>query len=134
MISVLDAGAAIELVFKLTHHSRIAEELGQAATVLAPGLYVSEVANALWKYPKQASDPQEIDPILVDAAVELIDEFVPGRELYREAYAFSTQWGHPINDSMYLVLARRNAALLLTTDKRMRQLAAKNKIQVLSLK
>ena len=134
MIAVLDASAAVELIFKLTHHDRIAHHLGQAATVLAPDLYVSEVANAMWKYSKQARDPKEVDPILVDAAVELVDEFIPGRELYREAYVFSTQWGHPVYDSMYLVLARRNAAVLLTMDRRMKELATKNKIEVLSLK
>ena len=133
MIAVLDASAAIELVFRRSLHGRIEAEMESADAVIAPELYVSEVSNAFWKYSRLIKDASLLDVRLLDAAIDLVDDYVPTRELYREAYAFSCQWKHPVYDSMYVVLARRNDAILVSIDKRMRELAGKNKLKVIPL-
>lgn len=51
------------------------------------------------------------------ATLDLVDEFVPMSELYEEALAESMRLHQPIYDMFYLVLARRNGAVLYTTDK-----------------
>ena len=66
-----------------------------------------------------------LDVRLLDAAIELVGNYAPARELYREAYAFSCRWNHPVYDSMYLILARRNDAILVGIDQRMRDLAGR---------
>lgn len=134
MIAVLDASAAIELVLKRPLQSYVGLEVERAAAVLAPDFYVAEVANVFWKYSKLAKDSATVDPRLLDAAIGLVDEYVSTQELYRESYAFSCQWDHPVYDCIYLILARRNDALLVTVDKRMRELAQKNRLRTIALK
>ncbi|MBN2244352.1 MAG: type II toxin-antitoxin system VapC family toxin [Candidatus Aminicenantes bacterium] len=48
--------------------------------------------------------------------LELVDFYEPSSSLFREAFGRSSQIGHPVYDSLYLVLARRNNAILLTLD------------------
>ena len=134
MIAVLDASAAVELVRKQPLHRQIAAEIERARLVLAPELYISEVSNTFWKYSKLAQQQSSTESQLLDLALDLVDEYVSARELYREAFDLSCQWDHPVYDSLYLVLARRNGAVLLTIDKRLRELSVKNKVKLVSLK
>ncbi|MCP9833849.1 type II toxin-antitoxin system VapC family toxin [Cyanobium sp. Aljojuca 7A6] len=84
---------------------------------------LTEVANALWKLQRGAGlvgmDPQ---PLLADAA-DLVDQIEPDRHLQVEALALACHLNHPVYDCLYLALARREAALLLTADQRLRRLA-----------
>ena len=58
-------------------------------------------------------------------AVELVDVIEPDRQLQAEALALACHLDHPVYDCVYLALARREAALLVTADKRLQQLAAR---------
>ncbi|MEA5442376.1 type II toxin-antitoxin system VapC family toxin [Cyanobium gracile] len=120
---VLDASAALRLITHDPIASGWAEQLGQAPLVLAPELMLTEVANALWKLQRDAGlagmDPQ---PLLADAA-DLVDQIEPDRHLQVEALALACHLNHPVYDCLYLALARREAALLLTADLRLRRLA-----------
>ncbi len=49
MITVLDASAAVEVVLHRPNADTISSVLRSADLTLAPDLYVSEIANALWK-------------------------------------------------------------------------------------
>ena len=91
---------------------------------------VSEVTNAIWKYVRAEALDQETASTLADTAIGLVDEYVPVRTLDREALAFSIQTDHPVYDSMHLVLARRNDAVLLPGDTNMRKLAADQGIRL----
>jgi predicted nucleic acid-binding protein len=130
VIAVLDASAAVASLFASTRSARVAELLGTANAVLAPDLMVSEMTNAIWKYVRAGALDQETASTLADTAIGLVDEYVPVRTLHREALAFSIHTDHPVYDSMYLVLARRNDAVLLTGDKKMRKLAADHGIRL----
>ena len=121
---VLDASAVVRLIC----HDPVAEswaaQLGQASMVLAPELMLTEVANALWKLERKASlsgvDPQ----MLLAEARDLVDQFEPDRALQAEALALASHLDHPVYDCLYLALARREAATLLTADQRLQRLAA----------
>lgn len=130
MIAVLDASAAVGSLFASTRTARIAELLGEADTVLTPDLFVSEVTNALWRYVRAGALEQETASTLADTAIGLVDEYVAVNTLHREALAFSIKTHHPVYDSIYLVLARRNDALLLTGDKKLRKLAEEHRIRL----
>lgn len=130
MIAVLDASAAVASLFASTRNARVAELLGETDTILAPDLMVSEVTNAIWKYLCAGALEQETASTLADTAIGLVDEYVPVHSLHREALAFSIQTDQPVYDSIYLVLARRNDAVLMTGDKRMRKLAADHGIRL----
>ena len=122
---VLDASAAVRLVTGDPEAVQWAQQIAQAPLVLAPELMLSEVANTLWKLHRAGSlegqDPQEL---LVDAR-DLVDQIEPDRHLQVEALALACHLDHPVYDCLYLALARREAAGLLTADQRLQKLATK---------
>ena len=64
---------------------------------------------------------QHFDP----APEELVDVIEPDRHLLAEALALACHLDHPVYDCLYLALARREAAVLVTADQRLQQLAAR---------
>jgi predicted nucleic acid-binding protein len=120
---VLDASAVLRLITHDPIASGWVEQVGQAPLVLAPELMLTEVANALWKLQRSAGlagmDPQQL---LADAA-DLVDQTEPDRHLQVEALALACHLNHPVYDCLYLALARREAAFLLTADQRLQRLA-----------
>jgi predicted nucleic acid-binding protein len=130
MIAVLDASAAIEFVFGRPSSQPIADVLSSADLVLSPDLYVAEVSNAVWKYARSADQLVEPADVLVDI-VSLPDELVSSHDLYREAFAFSLRKNHPVYDSLYAVLARRNDATLLTMDQKLTVISEEEGITVI---
>ena len=94
------------------------------ALVLAPELMLTKVANALWKL-QWAGSLNGLDPqLLLGDARDLVDQIEPDRELQVEALALACHLNHPVYDCLYLALARREAATLLSADHRLLTLAA----------
>lgn len=119
---VLDASAALRVVMGLDDDARLAGCLESAAVVIAPGLYVSEVANALRRYVQSGDLDLAAAVDRLQEALELLDDLVPDRELGVESLAEAARSGHSAYDMMYAVLARRTASLLLSRDARLLQL------------
>jgi predicted nucleic acid-binding protein len=120
---VLDASAVVRLI----RHDPLAADwtmqLQQSPLVLAPELMLTEVANALWRL-ERAGDLSSMDPqILLSDARDLVDQIEPDRHLLVEALALARHLAHPVYDCLYLALARREAASLLTADRRLHELA-----------
>jgi len=130
MMIVLDTSAAVDLVLHPAEREKEAALLGDAEWVLAPALFVSEVANVFWKYHAFNKLPQEQAEQGMGLALELPDSLADDRELYTEAFAMACRTGYPVYDMLYLVLARRNNALLLTRDRALKRLAAKHDVRV----
>ncbi len=121
---VLDASAALRLITNDPEGGRFAVALEQMALVLAPELMLTEVANALWKL-HRTNGLNGLDPqLLLGDARDLVDQIEPDRELHVEALALACHLNHPVYDCLYLALARREAATLLTADHRLLTLAA----------
>jgi len=122
---VLDASAAVRLILGDPAAADLAEVIGAAPLVLAPELMLTEVANALWKL-QRAEQLAGLDPqqLLADAS-DLVDRVEPDRHLQAEALALACHLDHPVYDCLYLALARREAATLITADRRLQQLAAR---------
>ena len=124
-VCVLDASAALRLI---THDPAAADcrhQLQDAALVLAPELMLTEVANALWKL-QRAGALDGLDPqVLLADARDLVDQIEPDRTLQVEALALACHLNHPVYDCLYLALARREAARLLSADQRLLALATR---------
>jgi predicted nucleic acid-binding protein len=120
---VLDASAAVRLILGDPAAAALAQPIGEAALVLAPELMLTEVANTLWKL-RRADQLITLDPqqLLADAR-DLVDRVEPDRHLQAEALALACHLNHPVYDCLYLALARREAATLISTDRRLRALA-----------
>lgn len=101
----------------------LAQPLREAALVLAPELMLTEVANTLWKL-QRAQQLADLDPqqLLADAR-DLVDRVEPDRHLQAEALALACHLNHPVYDCLYLALARREAASLISADQRLLRLA-----------
>ena len=122
---VLDASAAIRVITGDPVGSQWLDQLKQAPLVLAPERMLSEVANTLWKL-QRGGNLNGLDPqtLLADAR-DLVDQIEPDRHLQVEALALACHLDHPVYDCLYLALARREAAQLLTADQRLEKLASK---------
>ena len=87
------------------------------------GLVLTEVANTLWKL-QRADQLADLDPqqLLADAR-DLVDRVEADRHLQAEALALACHHHHPVYDCLYLALARREAATLISMDRRLQKLA-----------
>jgi predicted nucleic acid-binding protein len=132
MTVVLDASAAVAITLATPGAELFAEPLKRAASVLAPDIFTAEVCNAFWKYRRADLLTMERCEQALEHALALPDLLEASAALYREAFTLSVRHQHPIYDTLYLVLARRTNATLLTLDKRLATLAKDLEIQVLS--
>ncbi|MCP9796812.1 MULTISPECIES: type II toxin-antitoxin system VapC family toxin [Cyanophyceae] len=120
---VLDASAAVRLILGDPAAAAVAEQIREAAVVLAPELMLTELANTLWKLQK-AGHLADLDPQqLLAEARDLVDRVEADRHLQAEALALACHHDHPVYDCLYLALARREAATLISLDRRLQQLA-----------
>lgn len=124
-ILVLDASAAIGAVRLTSSAAGVLRLCGEASTIVAPGLFASEVANGLWKYVSNGSLQRDEAVDALAEALGLVDELVPDRDLVEEALVAAARYRHPVYDLLYAVLARRHGAAVVTLDGRLRSLLSR---------
>ena len=129
MIVVLDASAAIKIVFPQTSTKQFSQIITNADWVITPDIFISEVTNVFWKYHQFEDLPLDITEDILNKTVKLIDDVIEAGDLYQEAFSFSCQSKHPVYDSMYLICARRYNATLVSVDKKLNKLAQKYSIR-----
>lgn len=127
---IIDASAAVALVLAMPGTESFTPLLEQAAVVAAPDLYVAEISNALWKYRKADLLSMERCELAIEQAVSLPDRIESSSTLYQEAFVLACRHLHPVYDALYLVLARRTNATILTMDRRLAALAGQLEIRV----
>jgi predicted nucleic acid-binding protein len=128
---VLDASAAMEIVAERGRARQFLEEIDRSDSVLAPDLFVAEVVNAVWKHHHFEGLSVTSANQQIELAVELVDEIVASRELFREAFLLARNAKRPANDMFYLALVRRQDAVLLTSDAALKKEAQRLGVQVL---
>jgi len=126
---VIDASAAVGLTLNLPAADAFVAPLEQAELVIAPDLYVAEVCNALWKYQQAGHLSLPRCELAVEQAMALPDRLESASALLVEAFALACRHRHPVYDALYLVLARRTNAVLLTLDRRLAALAEQLEIK-----
>ena len=94
-----------------------------AELVLAPELMLTEVSNALWRLQRAGQLQVEGLQQCLSRGAALVDHIEPDRHLQVEALALACHLDHPVYDCLYLALARREAAVLLTADQKLMALA-----------
>ncbi len=73
--------------------------------------------------------PVDICETATDNTLRLVDDFIQSSTLYKEAFALSCLGNHPVYDALYLTVARRHNAVLLSMDKKLGKLANKHNIK-----
>jgi predicted nucleic acid-binding protein len=129
MSLVLDASGAVNIVTGRDPGHRLSSLVAEAELVRAPDLIVSELTNTFWKYQRLGgvSRDQCSDALLKSMA--LVDVLVPTAELYEEVFDLACRTSHPAYDLFYLVLARRHAAILVTADRKLEELAREHQVR-----
>ena len=116
---VVDASVAFKWVVR-EDGSKSARALAAGyETLTAPELVLVEVANAVWKGVQRGL----LAPEQLDRAVRRLpgwfDEVQAIGPLLPRAAAIARELGHPVYDCIYLALAERSAATLVTADRRL---------------
>jgi len=130
MIVVLDASAGIEIALDRPRSEEFTQIVGSADKVVSSELYKAEVANVIWKYVRAGLMPNEMASQKLEQAQDIVDEFIDISENNDEALSESIRIGHPVYDILYLTLARRNGAKLLTVDKKLKAVCEKSGVSV----
>ena len=124
MMITLDASAAINLVSQTKEGQQVERFIIESECVIAPELFLPEVANAFWKYCQFDNLTPALASQSIDKAVKLIDIFVPSQDLIKEAFSLSCSSNCSVYDALYLVVTRRNNGMLITMDRKLRTIAA----------
>ncbi len=127
---VLDASAGIEIGLGRKNSRKYVEFIERASTVITSDLYKAEVANVLWKYVKAKFISKNDALQRLQFCIDLIDDFIDINDNNQEALVESIRMDHPIYDLLYLTLARRNGAMLLTEDEVLNDIALEHGIEV----
>lgn len=129
MIAILDVSAAIEIVLQKEKKDLFNRTFKEASWVLAPDLFVSEISNVLWKYYKAEIISHDDCIQYVEDGIDMIDDFIDGQELWKEALSEGIKNNHSVYDMYYAVLARRNDAVLITNDNMLAKISKELRIE-----
>jgi predicted nucleic acid-binding protein len=130
MTAVLDVSAAIEILLQKEKKELFNATYEKASWVIAPDLYIAEISNVVWKYYKSGLISHMECIQYVEDGIELIDDYFPSKELWKEALGEGIKNIHSIYDMYYAVLARRNDATLITNDSKLSLICNKLNIEV----
>lgn len=111
---------------KITANKTVSE----AVKAIDPSVYIAEMSNIFWKYQSFTNLSQSDCETHLDNAVDLTDDIINDKELYREAFKLSCTLDHSIYDMLHLMLARRHNATLLTIDKKLLKNAEQNSVTI----
>ena len=127
---VVDASIAVKWVIPEVLSDKADHVRDHEDDVLAPDLLLVEVANALWR--KTAA--REISPREADAAFDLVRrsgiDLRPTAPLLPRAMDLARRLGHPVYDCVYLALAEREHAALVTADHRLLRRVSTRRLDV----
>ena len=130
MIIVLDASAATEIVEKTYAGADFYAAMMRADKVMAPDLYVAEIANIAWKLSRKDMDNADVFRTKASLCINYIHEFVESKDLWKDALRLSQEHDHPAYDMFYAALAKRNDAVLVTMDAKLRSVCANIPVRV----
>ncbi len=131
MIIILDVSAAIEMLLKKEKKAKFEQMYQAASWVIAPDLYVAEMSNVLWKYYRAKIFCRDDCIQYADDGIRMIDDFIDARQLWHEALEEGITNNHSIYDMLYVVLAKRHDATLVTNDGALSELCKQLKVAYL---
>jgi predicted nucleic acid-binding protein len=81
MIVVIDVSGVIEILLHREKMDKFYKTLQNAFLVMTPDLYVSELANTLWKYHKAKTLSKEQCLLYMQQGLRMINSFVNANEI-----------------------------------------------------
>jgi predicted nucleic acid-binding protein len=115
--TIIDASIAVKWVCAEEGSDRAAALLGGQA-LAAPGFWLVEAANALWRRAQRgeltSGEADERIAMLAEAPVRALDS----QDLVPDALKIACELRHPVYDCLYLAAAVRCQAQVITADRR----------------
>ena len=130
MIVVLDVSGVMEILLHKEKTDKFLKTFQNANVVIAPDLYVSELANTLWKHHKAKTLSKENCLLYMQQGLKMINRFVNSKEIWEEAFSEAISNNHSVYDMFYMIAARRHAGTLITNDSTLAAICKKNHVQV----
>jgi predicted nucleic acid-binding protein len=125
--AVLDASLAVRWVVPEEGSEQAADLLGRSISWIAPRLMLTEVAAALRRKVVHGGLPTELASQSLGALVRAVAEgtirLAEDEEVVSAALLLALTLGHKVPDCLYLALAEREGAGLVTADRRLDELA-----------
>lgn len=125
MSLIVDASVAVKLV-AAEYGSAEAREFATTSQALTSlDFMLVEVANVLWKKVRAGTIPAVQLTAGLGALRRVFPVLTPASDVLDDAAEFAVELVHPIYDCLYLALAAREKAPLVTADRRLLALAPK---------
>ncbi len=119
MSIVVDASVVAAAFFPEPQRAAAAALLADGEELVAPELLLAEVANVIWKrHGCGEIDAAEANDLLADV-LRLPISYIPAAELIESALELAVALRRTVYDSLYLALAVREGAVMVTGDERL---------------
>ena len=119
---VLDCCAAVEIARETDEGRALQSLMLTDEKIISSELLYIELASTFRKYVKAGIMDHSQALARMGIALGLVNNFVPLQENYIEAFHQAIVSDHSVYDFLYLTLARRNSATLVSVDKRLNSL------------
>ena len=129
MIIVLDSNAAIEIVLNREKGKILRELIETSEKTASSEFFRIETANVIRKYYHGKYIKKAECNKLLELAENLVDVFIPIKENHVEALNEAIRLDYSAYDMLYLTLARRIGAMLVTLDHSLNLIAKKEGIE-----
>ncbi|MCZ2101497.1 MAG: type II toxin-antitoxin system VapC family toxin [Chitinophagales bacterium] len=120
---VLDTSAAVRVVLDRDIH--LIKILQQAEHIFVPHLFFAEVGNVFLKYYQFQNMHPEACKLYMMQCRQLITDVVDEYTFNEEVFDIATKNQLSFYDAIYLAMAKKLAANLLTEDKKLNDVASK---------
>ena len=129
---VMDASAAALAAMGAPAGGVFRDALAGDVEVITTRLLEAEIRNVFWKYVHVGALATQEAHQRVEAAIDLVDVFVPIEDNVAESLSEAIRCDHSVYDMLYLTIARRTGAVLLTADKRLARLCNELGVRVMT--
>jgi predicted nucleic acid-binding protein len=126
---VVDASVVAALIVDLPWSAEAKDALAGEPRLSVPSIFLAEVANAIWRNVR-AGVLRPAQAVAALRAAHGIVEVEPEDALTEDALDLAIKHDHPVYDCLYIVLALRAGASLLTADRKLAALASKARVPI----
>jgi predicted nucleic acid-binding protein len=114
---VLDCSAAVNIVQKTEEGLALRSFLLSGEEIVSSTLLHPELLSSFRKYVKAGIYTRQEAQEMIEDALSLVHRFFDLADYYKEAFAESLHFDHSPYDMFYFILARQNAATLISLDR-----------------
>ena len=119
MTIVVDAGVALKWLLPEPDSVEAERVASGDHLLIAPTLVIAESCNAVWKRLRRGEVAADHAQLVVARLPRFFDALVADAALAPMAMKIARALDHPVYDCFYLALAEKEAAALVTADRRL---------------